>query len=260
MSATMKQVDSMLPVDEAELKVAAQEYATAEGNISEKKRHIARCAQKAWQAMGRKNGASYVEKICHQSGIRRIIDETVQRRWIAYDYVADKNTAIQTLSENKADRITDRVVNVDKKGNCSWNTILTDDGKTGTDSKVSAETLFTGTPEKEFRNVFVDKIDETLPTKGTLQKKRQDELYARQNNLLLDFGNVFSEKTGIIKHTHEEVKIALKTALAKQSKDTVETLAKMMLEVAKEMADKPTPTLPMPTDASPVQEPAKAVA
>lgn len=257
--ATLKQVDSMLPVDVAELQVAAREYATAETNVSEKKRHIAKCAVKAWQAMGRKNGSDFVEKTCRESGIRRIIDETVQRRWIAYDFLAEKRNVVETFSENKIDRISDRVVAIDKKGNATWDTLYEDDGKTGRKTKESAETLFMSTPDAKFREVFVEKIDENLPTKGTIQKKRQDELYARQNNLLLDFGNVFSEKTGIIKHTHDEIKVALFTAFSKQSKDTVESLALLMLEVAKEMPEVK-PTLPMPTDATPAQEPAKAVA
>lgn len=191
-------------VESAAIKTAKR-YATAEGNTNGIICMMASDAMKYWGFWGRKEGAKKYEQLCRENGVRRAIEQSVQRRFAGFAFLCRNNPKLEAVGERVWQRIVDRCVTVTAEGELSWAMLRKENGDV---SDSSCEATFSAITN--FADVVGDVLEKTFPSKNAGKNAERLKLKASQGDILLS-GNIYSALDGKSK---EHATAALKTYFA----------------------------------------------
>ena len=238
---TEKQIDAKL---ENNATTVVKQFATSEGTQNTLIRKVGAAAMTYWKHYGRKTGSDKFQALCATNGVRRVIDQQVQKRFASFGFIYDENKDIETIGEGRWQRIADRTVVVGKYGELSWNNLYNDEGKQTETSalerikSIDGSTIFTvdqwDDKEKQWKptdvtNKFTDivelRLTQMFPTANDNMKAVKQRLADEQNKVIHLTSNFF---TGLKDKAEDKAR----AALTEYFKDAPVSILKLMVEVA----------------------------
>lgn len=226
------------PADEKAATQAVKSFAKHEEKGNEHIRLVAASIVVYHTVYGRKSGIERFRELCLLNGVRRVMDNSTQRRFIAFAFLSSKNIGIESIAEGRWQKISDRIVQVDKYGKASFRLLL--DEKTGEPVTVkdsegrevatgeTCEARFMGITD--FKTMEGDKLDATFPNSGVKQKNKRAAIEASQGGIAPLTSNLMTALAG-------KPVADVKKALKRHFQDAPLALLHVMLDELKEIAD-----------------------